>query len=66
MAKFERGDRVMATKDLGGGLFGGSYVRKGSKGVVTDPGGWASNLTVNFDGEEVKCEEEDVARIGRS
>lgn len=64
MAKFERGDRVMATKDLGG-IFSSTNVNKGDEGVVTDPGGWGSSLTVNFDGDEVRCDEGDVARIAR-
>lgn len=62
MAKFERGDRVMATKDIGG-LFSRN-VDKGDEGVITETH-WGSGLTVNFDGHEVKCDEDDVARIER-
>lgn len=35
MSEFEKGDRVIATEDLGGGFFG-SNVPKGTEGVVTN------------------------------
>jgi len=41
-----KGDRVIATKDIGGWFRDG--VPKGTPGVVTDPGGWNSSTTVEF------------------
>jgi len=45
VGSWSRGDRVIATKDIGGWR---ENVPKGSRGVITDPGGWSSNTTVEF------------------
>lgn len=36
---FRRGDKVTAARELGGGLFDGSYVPAGTRGVVIDVDG---------------------------
>jgi hypothetical protein len=48
---FQRGDRVIAVRDLGGGIFDSEYVPKGTIGTVIDvDGGFLSSdlYTVKF------------------
>jgi hypothetical protein len=45
VGSWQIGDRVIATKDIGGWR---ENVPKGSRGVIVDPGGWSSNTTVEF------------------
>jgi hypothetical protein len=45
VGNWSKGDRVIATKDIGGWR---ENVPKGSYGVIVDPGGWSSNTTVEF------------------
>lgn len=47
MDTFSKGDRVMATKNLGRG------VNKGAVGVVIAVKSWTSNFVVSFGGTEI-------------
>jgi hypothetical protein len=60
------GDRVIATKDLGG--FAGPFVRKGTQGVIVDKFGiWSSTYEVHFDGNATRrCDEQEIAKVNRS
>jgi hypothetical protein len=61
-----RGDRVIATKDLGGVL--SQFIRKGTQGVVVDKFGiWSSEYEVHFDGGATRrCDDREVARVNPS
>ncbi len=64
MSDLERGDRVISTKDIGGVMR--PYVSKGTEGVVLNPGGfWSGQLRVSFNGEDVDCEADEIAKIGK-
>lgn len=61
----EKGDRVMANRDLG--FLSG--VRKGDEGVVTDVSSWTGRVDVDFaDGEVHRdlTEGEDVSKLSGS
>lgn len=47
MSDFEKGDRVMATKDIG------FTIRKGDEGVVVETG-WFDYIVVKFEGKDKK------------
>ena len=56
MAAFDRGDRVVATKDLGGGLF--TAVPKGTRGeVIRVDESWTGSVTFTVRFENDKIEE---------
>jgi len=62
----EKGDRVIATKQLSR-MMSGTYIAKGKQGVVVDvQGGFLSpkTYTVSFDGHEVKnVPKSDIAKL---
>ena len=64
MAAFDRGDRVIATKDLGGGFF--TAVPKGTRGEVIrvdEPWIGSDTFTVRFENETIEdVREEDIYR----
>lgn len=61
MADVRRGDKVMATRDIGGLLR--RAVRKGTRGVVV-AAGWMSPTRVNFERVgEVDVQPEEIARL---
>lgn len=47
MSDFEKGDRVMATKDIG------FTINKGDEGVVVETG-WFDYIVVKFEGKDEK------------
>jgi hypothetical protein len=61
----DKGDRVIATDDISTGIF--ASVRKGTKGVITDTGGFLKTwYEVSFDGDDpVRCDEDDIELAGR-
>ena len=62
--RFEKGDRVMFNKDVGGILR--PFVRKGTKGTVTKTGAWGSNPEVTLEnGTKLTVSQDEVSKIGR-
>jgi hypothetical protein len=61
-----RGDRVIATKDLGS--LAGQFVRKGTQGVIVEKSGiWSSSYEVHFDGGATRrCDDHEIAKVHRS
>jgi hypothetical protein len=61
----DEGDRVIATENISSGFL--SSVRKGTKGVIVDTGGFLSTwYEVRFeDGDTARCDEDQIELIGR-
>lgn len=61
MGNLRKGDRVMATREIGGVLRPG--VRKGTRGVVVTAG-WLGPTRVNFEGAgEIEVRDDEIARL---